>query len=518
MSPDQSKSILLTAELLFKKQEIDRHSLSRILSQVEPFDLSSREKITQGIRNAALKTGFDLSAWKCPSFKTIREILGTVEEWSERGVHVIPTDNLSAPLAVMHDLGPLLFTWGNLDILNLPAAATLNSRKPRKVSPGDRWLTLTKLMVTSAIKRGVAIATSYGSLAYCVASTISKGSPKIIACDRVLPFMQSRSHLEQFLDEYGDLFDLETTLFVSSFVPGHLPSRASCYTERDHLVGALSSLVMLGEISEHGNMRSVLDVVIRRGIPVESATETLSAGTCSSDPTLMTEVHSKNKEQIIEAGADSKSFFKSHALKPAIHKELPGRSSYLIHYTRSCPGPWPGQPWGEYCESLLEDRPGASHTGFDTLTRILKERRIRGSKKLIRGGHSIVCFTECPPQELRKIVEWRKSLIRWSFEPYGLAFARESLLKLGNRPTIYAIEEAFDDLSNDLKYLFQFQRSHGKQWAAEKEWRIKGDLCFADLDDRDIVVIVSTLREAEIVRDNFNYSVALAGIEVPTSK
>ena len=163
----------------------------------------------------------------------------------------------------------------------------------------------------------------------------------------------------------------------------------------------------------------------------------------------------------------------------------------------------------------MEDLPGASHTGFDTLIRILKEQRIRGSEKLIRGAHAIVCFTECRPQELQKIMEWRKGLIRWSFEPYGVAFARESLLKLGARPTIYAIEEAFEDLSNDLKHLFQFQRSHGKQWTVEKEWRIKGDLCFADLDDRDIVVIVSTVREAENVRDSFNYNVALAGIEVP---
>jgi hypothetical protein len=276
--------------------------------------------------------------------------------------------------------------------------------------------------------------------------------------------------------------------------------------------------MMLGEINDHGNMRSVLDVVIRRGIPVERAVEILPSETCSSDPDSTNEVHAKNKAHKIESGTNIRSSSKSRARQAAIYKELPGEFSYIVHYTRSCPGPWPGQSWAEYCESLVEDLPGASHTGFDTLIRILKEQRIRGSEKLIRGAHAIVCFTECGPQEVQKIMEWRKGLIRWSFEPYGVAFARESLFKLGARPTIYAIEEAFEDLSNDLKHLFQFQRSHGKQWTAEKEWRMKGDLCFADLDDRDIVVIVSTVREAETVRDSFNYNVALAGIEVPNSK
>ncbi len=470
------------------------------------------------MQNAALITGVDLSGWKCPPSRVIQGILRTVKEWSGRGVRVISIENFSAPLARMHDLGPLIFAWGNLDILNLPAVAILNSRKPRRVSPGDRWLTLTKLMVLSAIRRGFAIATSYGPLTYCVSSLISRGSPTIIACDRVLPFMQSRQQMEHFLKEYGDLFHMETTLFLSSFLPGHIPPRSSRYAERDHLVGALSSIVMLGEINDHGNMRSVLDVVIKRGIPVERATEIFCSETCSSDHDLTNEVYLKNKAQKVESGIKTRSSFKSRARKPTIYKELPGQSSYLTHYTRSCPGPWPGQSWAEYCESLMEDLPDVSHTGFDTLVRILKEQRIRGSEKLIRGSHTLVCFTECGPQELKKLVEWRKGLIRWSFEPYGVAFTRESLFKLGARPTIYAIEEAFEDLSNDLKHLFQFQRSDGKQWAAEKEWRIKGDLCFADLADRDIVVIVSTVSEAETVRDNFNYNVALAGIEVPSSK
>jgi hypothetical protein len=513
---DQTTSIFLVAALLNSKQELDYRARSRILSHVDSFDFASPLRITEAIRNAALKAGVNLPDWRCPPSRTLQRILRTVEEWSERGVRVISIENLAAPLAWMHNLGPLLFAWGNLEILNHPAAAILNSRKPRQVYPHDRWLTLIKLMARSAIERGFAIVSSYGLLTYCVTSLISKGSPTLAVCDGVLPFMQPQQQLQQFLTEYGDLFNTKTTLFLSSFPPGRVPQRISRYSARDHLVGALASLVLVGEISDHGNMRSVLDIVIKRGIPVEYANNRLPHRTDAPlDSNSRKGTHPERESLTGNCGSNGRSYSKPGVHKSAIYNKLPDQNSHLFHYTRSCPGPWPGQSWAEYCESLVKDLPGASHTGFDTLVRILQEKCIRGSRKLIRGAGAVVCFTECAPQELQKLIEWRKGLVRWSFEPYGLAFARESLFKLGARPTIYAIEEAFDDLSDDLKHLFQFQRTYGKEWATEKEWRIKGDLCFADLDDQDIVIVVPTLQEAEIVRDNFKCRVALAGIRIP---
>jgi len=513
---DQVTSIFFAAALLNNKQGLDYRARSRILSHVDSFDFSSPLRITEAIRKAALKAGVNLPDWKCPPSRTLQRTLRTAEEWSERGVRVISTENLAAPLAWMHDLGSLLFAWGNLEILNQPAAAILNSRKPRQVSPNDRWLTLTKLMACSAIERGFAIVSSYGLLTYCISSLISRGSPTLAVCDGVLPFMQPRQQLQQFFTEYGDLFDTKTTLFLSSFPPGQVPQRMSRHAVMDHLVGALASLVLVGEISDHGNMRSVLDTVIGRGIPVEYADDRLPHRTDGShDINCGRGIHLEKQSLTGRCDSNGRSSSKPRVHKSAIYNQLPEQNFHLFHYTRSCPGPWPGQSWAEYCESLVKDLPGASHAGFDTLIRILQEKRIRGSRKLIRGAGAVVCFTECAPQELQKLIEWRKGLVRWSFEPYGLAFARESLFKLGARPTIYAIEEAFDDLSEELKHLFQFQRSHGKEWAAEKEWRIKGDLCFVDLDDRDILVIVQTEQEAEIVLDNFKCRVALAGIRIP---
>jgi hypothetical protein len=515
---DQVRSICLAAELLSKKQELDYRARSQILSQIESLDSSSPQRVTEAMINSALKAGIDLSDWKCPSPPVFQRMLPTAEQWSESGVQVISTANLAAPLAFMHDSAPLLFAWGNVEILNQPAAAILNSRKPRQVSPGDRWLTLTKLMAYSAIERGFGIASSYGQLTYCVTSLLAKASPTLVVCDEPLPFMQPRERLQRFLTEYGGLFDMETTLFLSPFPPGRGPQRALRYRERDHLVGALASLVLVGEVSDHGNMRSVLDIVIKRGIPVEYANDHLPHETEGPlDINSGKGFHIDREPLKCTSGSNRRSSLKPSSGEATIYNESLDPNSHLFHYTRACPGPWPGQSWAEYCESLVENLPGASHTGFDSLVRILQEKRIRGSRKLIRGAGEVVCFTECGPQEIEKLIEWRKGLLRWSFEPYGLAFARESLFKLGARPTIYAIEAAFDDLSDDLKHLFQFQRSDGEQWAAEKEWRIKGDLCLADLDDRDIVVIVPTLREAEIILNRFKRKVALAGIQIPNA-
>jgi len=510
---DQVNSICFAAALLSEKQELDYRARSRILSQMDSFDFLSSQGAIEAIRNAALKAGADPSHWKCPPRSMFQLMLRKAEEWSQSGVRVISTENIAAPRAWMHDLAPLLFAWGNLEILNQPAAAILNSRKPRQASPDDRWLTRTKFLAYSAIERGFGIASSYGQLTYCITSMLAKGSPTLVICDGVLPFMQPRQQLQRFLTEYGDLFDTRTTLFLSPFPPGHVPQRAFRYRERDHLVGALASLVLVGEVSDHGNMRSVLDIVIKRGIPVEYANDLLPHRT-DGPFTINSGKGIDLERESLTGRIDSKSgsSSKRSVRKVAIYNELPDQNSHLFHYTRSCPGPWPGQSWAEYSESLVKNLPGASHTGFDSLIRILQEKRIRGSRKLIRGAGAVVCFSECGPQEIEKLIEWRKGLLRWNFEPYGLAFAREALFKLGARPTIYGIEEAFEDLSEELKHLFQFQRSYGKQWAAEKEWRIKGDLCLADLDDQDIVVIVPTLKEAEIVRKSFGCAAATTGV------
>ena len=56
--------------------------------------------------------------------------------------------------------------------------------------------------------------------------------------------------------------------------------------------------------------------------------------------------------------------------------------NYLFHYTRACPGPWPGQAYHEYLADLLDGRSLSGHSAFDTLIRIMEERLIRAGSRI----------------------------------------------------------------------------------------------------------------------------------------
>jgi len=194
-------------------------------------------------------------------------------------------------------------------------------------------------------------------------------------------------------------------------------------------------------------------------------------------------------------------------------KNWPRKGSYLIHYTRSCHGPWPGQTVRDYCQSLIDGSPDAAHTGFDTLLRILGERLLRSSDKMTRGDVPVVSFTECLPAELAKLIKWRRGLIRWSFEPYGIAIRKDYLLDSGVRRVTYGDERIFNGLPKDRRFLFQSQTSTGTNWSAEKEWRSTGDVNLAGIPEDQPTIIVATLAEAWIIQDRFGYDVTLSGIE-----
>lgn len=163
-----------------------------------------------------------------------------------------------------------------------------------------------------------------------------------------------------------------------------------------------------------------------------------------------------------------------------------------------------------YCRALIENSDGSGHSAFDTLNRILEQGVIHGSARLTRGGVPVVCFTEHLPQDLPPVVEWRRGLRRWTFEPYGVGIRKEVLVKLGARPVIYAVEESFPDLSNDLAYLFQREHPGIKGWSAEREWRINGDTALKDVPVEDVLIIVPSRQEARIVADRHPWRVGLA--------
>jgi len=520
LTPECLPAALIAAALLSGRKDLNHRVRSLILSHVPAFDIHSPDEAAEALTRAFRKAG--VSAWARRHIRanTFRASSKKADQWLRAGIFVLTREDVKAPSAWMHDLPQVFFALGNRSVLELPAAAVLNSRKPRRITPDDKWLQETKRLVQLAIAEGFAIVSSYGNTPYCVVSRLSKDSPMIVVCDDILPSMASEKTALEFLSAYHDLFRRERTLFISSFPPGVRPKSDIRSSERDHLVAALASSLLVAEVREGGNMQQIIDIGVRRTVRI------IAFPSCSSDrPPLtepakgkavprtspFTETTGGNMLQPDRQPTRLRAA-KSGQIRLVDLDDLPNNLPWLIHYTRSRPGPWPGQTIAEYCQSLIDGQKGACHTAFDTLVHIIGERLIRASSRLTRGPWGVVSFSECLPAELDTLIKWRKGLCRWSFEPYGIAFPQESLADLGAGPAIYGSREDFRHLPAERKHLFHAQHSSLGDWTAEREWRFRGDLLLSNTIFQEMVVIVSTQDEATAVALEFGCQAALAGI------
>jgi hypothetical protein len=150
----------------------------------------------------------------------------------------------------------------------------------------------------------------------------------------------------------------------------------------------------------------------------------------------------------------------------------------------------------DYLSSLLRGDPESAHRAIDTLCRILTEGRVRGSSRLIPGEHPTVSWTAVPPNELAAIRRWNPALVRWTFEPYGIAISRRVLKESGARPVIYGTRDAVKRLKPDTLYRFQVHDPSHSPWKREREWRIRGDVLIETLRPDDVFLFVPTEAEA----------------------
>ena len=127
---------------------------------------------------------------------------------------------------------------------------------------------------------------------------------------------------------------------------------------------------------------------------------------------------------------------------------------------------------------------------------------------MIRGSTPAVSFTERPPHELEDIVRWHRGLIRWSFEPYGIAVLKDTLLTLGVKQVIYGEEHVFRELPKAETFRFQLVKPDGNDWAEEKEWRLSGDLDLLRIPREHVVAIVPTREEAATLQRRFDCRIA----------
>lgn len=455
------------------------------------------------MKDAFRLSGLNARGRESLSARRRSDAAGIAENWFARGIRVLFRESPRAPAASGGKLSEVFFAEGDKSILDEPLAAILHSRVNRAVTLGDPWISATKAAFAYAAEKGLAVVSSYGNVPYSFVCTLAMAGPLVVVCPEVLPFMASgtRPEIGAFLEDLSH--SGRRTLFLSTYSPGSVPDLNARRLERDRLIAEISTVLLAGEIRRRGNMERILSEAEAHGTRI---VHFLGKGETRGAPAAGRS-HKSGSTAAVKAAARRKS---GHATPE--FEQLAKESRYLIHYTRACPGPWPGQKTLDYCLSLVHEDKHSAHTGFDTLMRIVEERRVRGGARLTRGNQPVVSFTECAPREVRDLTEWRPALVRWSFEPYGVAFPLQALFRLGARPVIYAVEAAYQDLSEELRYLFQLQSPSGRTWAPEKEWRTKGDLEISDSLGREMVIIVRTPDEARTVKENCGFRTALAGL------
>lgn len=184
---------------------------------------------------------------------------------------------------------------------------------------------------------------------------------------------------------------------------------------------------------------------------------------------------------------------------------------FLSHCTRANAGPLPGESMEHYWDRAWTQ--GSIPVGHSILTlhQILQDQRIKGNSSLTRSQLPCVSFSEVPLHELLSRRQFRSHLGRWDWEPYGIMIRREVLERLGARPVIYGEEADYKQLADHDKPYFQPRGKkstrNNQDWTIEREWRVLGDLVFAELPRDSILVFVATRAEAQQFARRFPWAV-----------
>ena len=359
---------------------------------------------------------------------------------------------------------------GNPALLNEPRAAVFNSRQGKTPDSASPWLRTTLGMVDKLAGNGAVLVASAGMVTWEMAAwkAADSGGSLILVIPEIEPELIP-GFAENILRDFE--LDEDRTLLIFPPQEAELEARYRKFPKRDFWIAALADRLYPVSIRSTGNLARLME--------------------------LFAIIPGKVEDKFrIDYTRPSGSPFNPAAL-PKLAEREPGEWEYLTHWTRTSIDPWPGESKAEFCRSIAEAASGYSHDGFAALNRILRDQRIFATDKLIKGGFNVVSLTELAPYELSKAIKWRGRLLRWTFEPYGIAIRKEVLEAMGARKVIYGHDYQYRFLQGDDRAYFQSAGKDGDDWRGEKEWRFIEDINLNTFTPDDVKVIVQTFDEAE---------------------
>ncbi|MCA9137066.1 MAG: hypothetical protein KDB00_09915 [Planctomycetales bacterium] len=192
------------------------------------------------------------------------------------------------------------------------------------------------------------------------------------------------------------------------------------------------------------------------------------------------------------------------------HHWVTARDEWLVHCTRTCDGPWPGQTDRQHRDELLLGESSVAtakrRTPLDSLRRIVRMRRIVGSAITSDHDWPVVCFSQTPLATLLSQRCYRPHLHRWDYEPYGIAIRKKAAIGAGFQPVIYGAPSKRMRLDEADRYRFQAV-GNTYDWTNEREWRCAGDVDLDRFDPDDIRLFVADVEDSFGLSRSFATSV-----------
>jgi len=354
---------------------------------------------------------------------------------------------------------------GDLSLLDLPRRALLVSRTEKKISPHAPWLIALRHATEQMLNAGEVLVTGTGRVPYELPLWMSARA----RASAIIVMSSPGDHLA---------FAPEKHLRVW---PAKSAKGAAALTLRDRLIGALADRATAIHVRAGGNMEAIAREIAARGGEVASP-----ALPPTPPPTPSLKGRGKRNRSV-----------------PQQYEPIAGSHPwhYLTHFTREPDGAFPGESREEYFSWLCRGTDAPPRDAFASLNRILGERLIRASGRLMPAKAAMVCFTALLPQQAIELRRWRKGLRRWSFTPYGIAIRKEALEKIGARPVQYINKTAKTD--GDSRFL-QTCGEGELDWSREQEWRVPNDVKLSEFTNDDLLILTATQQEANEVSRRFN--------------
>ncbi len=383
-------------------------------------------------------------------------------------------------------------------------AAVFNSRKSKHISSNEQWVAALRYWLPRLFSGNLGFAGSIGTLTYDLVTTyaLSKHFPIFL----VLPFPTEELKTQKWFDLSSER--ASPIVCITCHSRAVRCSKALRMTCRDRLLAFLADCHWVLDIRRGGNLHQILQTQQAKHLRTLLISRASSESAKNSANFELLETH-PGAEIVPDPpphcgpGYSAGSGNSTHL--PISKTILSNRivwQGFLYHYTRSCPGPWPGQSYQDYLTSLLNNEPYCEHSSLDTLSRILLEGRIRASLKLVRGEQPVVSWTAVPPLQLQKLRHWNPALIRWTFEPYGLAIRKELVHASGAKPAVYVRQSNFGRLKPEDRFRYQRHEPPKSLWKHEKEWRLPLDFLLNGLSKEDGFIFVPDINDAQLIHEH----------------